>query len=313
MISYDDIKNHPKAHRTFTSLDKAEFEKLLIEFAKAWEEYVKGNYTKEQERQRKPGGGRKPKLDKLEDKLFFILFHFKTYPLQEVLGFLFGLSQGQANEWIHKLSEVLKMALGQAMLLPERDPKKLEEVLAECEMFEFIIDGTEREIQRPTDKEAQKEYYSGKKKRHTCQNNLIVDTGSRKVQFLSLTYEGKKSDKNICDEEGYTFPDNSVLFKDKGFQGYEPENVIAFQPKKKPKGEKLSAADKLINSIISSTRITVEHIISGVKRCRIVKDIFRNTKEGFADLVMEIACGLHNFRAECRYSAPSGDLLQIEF
>jgi hypothetical protein len=34
------------------------------------------------------------------------------------------------------------------------------------------------------------------------------------------------------DEEQYTFPENSTLQKDKGFQGYEPENVITYQPKK---------------------------------------------------------------------------------
>lgn len=31
-----------------------------------------------------------------------------------------------------------------------------------------------------------------------------------------------------------------------------------------------------------------------------VKDVFRNTRDKFADLVMEIACGLHSFRMVCR-------------
>ena len=35
---------------------------------------------------------------------------------------------------------------------------------------------------------------------------------------------------------------------------------------------------------------------------RIVKDLFRNTKEQYDDLVMEIACALHNFRVDCRRS-----------
>jgi len=30
----------------------------------------------------------------------------------------------------------------------------------------------------------------------------------------------------------------------------------------------------------------------------IVKDVLRNTKEGFSDLIMVIACGLHNFRSK---------------
>ena len=55
----------------------------------------------------------------------------------------------------------------------------------------------------------------------------------------------------------------------------------------------------------------VEHVIAGVKRCRIVKDVLRLTKEGVADLVMEIACGLHNLRVSCRYPLPVFDLLNL--
>ena len=44
----------------------------------------------------------------------------------------------------------------------------------------------------------------------------------------------------------------------------------------------------------------VEHALSGVKRSRSVKDVLRNTKEGIADLVMLIACGLHNLRVRYR-------------
>jgi hypothetical protein len=49
---------------------------------------------------------------------------------------------------------------------------------------------------------------------------------------LSQTYEGTYHDKAICDEEHYVFPENSTLQKDRGFQGYEPENVLTYQPKK---------------------------------------------------------------------------------
>ena len=55
-----------------------------------------------------------------------------------------------------------------------------------------------------------------------------------------------------------------------------------------------------MNHLISKARITVEHVISGVKRCRIVKDVFRNTREAYDDLVMKIACGLHNYRTRHR-------------
>ena len=70
---------------------------------------------------------------------------------------------------------------------------------------------------------------------------------------------------------------------------------------KKPKGKPLSDADKMLNHSISNVRVRVEHAIAGTKRCRIAKDIIRNTKAGVSALVMEIACALHNLRVEYRY------------
>jgi hypothetical protein len=62
---------------------------------------------------------------------------------------------------------------------------------------------------------------------------------------------------------------------------------------------------KLLNRILSGVRVRVEHTLAGVKRCRIVKDVLRSTKEGVSDLVMEIACGLHNLRVTYRHSLPA--------
>ena len=67
------------------------------------------------------------------------------------------------------------------------------------------------------------------------------------------------------------------------------------------RGSFLSAADRLSNRLIASARIVVEHVIAGIKRCRIVKEVLRNTKHGFSDLVMQIACSLHNLRTDFRY------------
>jgi hypothetical protein len=134
-------------------------------------------------------------------------------------------------------------------------------------------------------------------------NNLIVDLEERLVRYLSQTYAGRIHDKRICDEEDDTFPPGCVLFKDTGFQGFEPNCVSTYQPKKKPRGQELTPEDKAENKRISSIRILVEHVIASVKRCRIVHDVFRNTTAHFDDLVMEIACGLHNFRATLRYVA----------
>lgn len=303
MLSYHLLKQHPRVLRAFTSLDPEEFELLLIPFAQAWEAYVNRHYINKKSRKRRYGGGRKPTLLAIEDKLLFILFYFKVYPLQEVIAFFFGMSQGRANEWIHKLSTILEIALGKAQCLPERDPNNLEQVLALCTAVDFMMDGTERPVHRPQDSIEQKDQYSGKKKKHTVKNNLIGDVDELLVRYLSETYPGRTHDKRICDAEDLSFPPEIGMFQDTAFQGYKPPGVHIYQPKKKPKGKELTEEEKAENKIISSIRIRIEHIISGVKRCRIVKDIFRNTKRYFADQVMEIACGLHNFRTTFRYNA----------
>jgi hypothetical protein len=163
MLSYHRLQHSPRALRTFTGLDKAEFETLLRSFEHAWNMYVYEHHIQQTSRKRRLGGGRKARLLSMEDKLLFILFYFKVYPLQEVIAFLFDMSQGRANEWIHKLSIVLKQALGDAMCLPERHPQNLEQVLALCVSVDVIIDGTERRTHRPTDADMQKTRYSGKK------------------------------------------------------------------------------------------------------------------------------------------------------
>ena len=66
--------------------------------------------------------------------------------------------------------------------------------------------------------------------------------------------------------------------------------------KKKPPRGKLTAKEKQTNRKLASIRVRVEHALAGVKRSRIVKDVFRNTKDGASDSVMEAACGLHNLR-----------------
>jgi hypothetical protein len=300
IITYDQVKDKPKLLRAMTGLDQTEFEELLAPFGVAWEDHAQETTLPEQDRQRQPGGGRKPALKIIADKLLFILYYFKTYPLQEIIGFEFGMGQAQACEWIHALSAILKQALVSLKQLPERSPTQLAAKLAKSGETKFAIDGTERKIQRPKDDIEQTKYYSGKKRTHTVKNDIIVTLKSREVKYLSQTHEGKKNDKKICDEEQPTFPSGSMLYQDAGFQGYEPAGVKTVQPKKKPRGRELSAKNKQRNRRISKVRVVVEHVIAGVKRCRIVKDILRNTKDKFDDLVMEIACGLHNFRTTRR-------------
>jgi hypothetical protein len=236
-------------------------------------------------------------LPTLEDKLFFMLVYLKTAPLQVVQGALFGMPQPVANKWIHRLLPLVNQALAALDALPARTVAELE--LDPDKAGLYLHDGTERPINRPSAAADQTTYYSGKKKHHTVKNNVIID-GDCKIIFLTDTVEGKKHDKKLADEAGYTLPAGSVLVQDTGFQGFALDEVVILQPTKKPRGKTLSALAKAINRWISSLRMRIEHAIGGVKRYRIVKDKLRNWKKGIRDLVFETCCGLHNLRLNFR-------------
>ncbi|WP_396133410.1 transposase family protein [Acaryochloris sp. 'Moss Beach'] len=303
-MSFEELQDKPRVLQSLTSINVHEFAALMVSFKAAWEAFVQETFQREG-RKRAYGGGRTAHLRSLEDKLLFILVYFRLYPTQEVQGFLFGMSQAQANEWIHRLSGVLNQALGHEKQLPEREPANLKAVLDVCPSLEFMIDGTEHPINRPKDKKDCKTYYSGKKKAHTVKNNIISERGG-KVLFLSDTYEGKKHDKKIADEEGYQFPEGSQLWQDTGFQGFAPVGVSIKQPKKKPQKAELTDPQKEENRQVSKVRVEVEHQIGGIKRCQIVVQKFRNWVDHYVDDVMETACGLHNFRLTHRRGKTTG-------
>jgi hypothetical protein len=69
---------------------------------------------------------------------------------------------------------------------------------------------------------------------------------------------------------------------------------------KKPRGRELTEREKRAHRKLSRIRVRVEHAIAGMKRRRIVHDVFRNKKSELSDLSMEVACGLHNLRVNHR-------------
>jgi hypothetical protein len=237
MITYTQLKEKSKEFLAATGLKPDEFERLQPAFARQYENRYPADKTiKGQHRQRQRGGGVKGVLAKLEDKLLFILIYQKTYPLQTMQGLQFGLSQPQVNEWVHRLRPILDQALAELGMIPVRDPQAVaSDPLVNEGGADLVIDGTERRRQRPKDAQQQRQAYSGKKKSHTDKNILLANAQTTKVVYLSPTQVGKTHDKKMVDQQPITYPTGATLGKDNGFQGYEPEGVVTYQPKKSPK------------------------------------------------------------------------------
>jgi len=233
MLKYEELKKNKKQFLALTGLTVEEFEKLLLVFIRVYERKHPPDKTlKDKKRKRRVGGGRGSEIKSHEQKLLFTLVYHKSYPLQELMAVLFGMDQGQVNRWIHRLLPVVKDALDEMGVLPEREPSKFaKHERAKGNSAELIIDGVDRRRQRPKDKEKQKLHYSGKKT-HSDKNVVIVNANNKRIGYLSTTYAGKVHDKKIVEQEKISYPRKTTLYKDTGFQGYEPRAVKTRQPKK---------------------------------------------------------------------------------
>jgi DDE superfamily endonuclease len=125
---------------------------------------------------------------------------------------------------------------------------------------------------------------------------VLLINAALTILFLSETYPGSTHDKRIADATPYPLPAGSRLLQDLGFLAFTLDHVETIMPTKKPRGRALTRKQKAANRRIARRRVRIEHVNSSVKRCRIVHDTFRLRKAGIRDLVMEVCCGLHNFR-----------------
>lgn len=292
------FKNDRLMH-ALTGMSAEEFTGLLSEFEKVWETTRLRKYHSNPKRERKPGGGKKGFLKTSTEKLFFILFYYKCYPTYDLASFLYACDRSAACRRQQQLSTLLERTLKRKLVLPKRQMRSVEDFLkAFPEAKEVFIDGTERPIQRPKDKERQKANYSGKKKRHT-RKNIIISTKKKRIGFLSKTVEGKTSDITILRATAPVrfIPPNIKTHIDLGFKGLDteyPKHRISI-PAKKPRIRDLTETQKAQNKKKSGVRVLVEHAIGGIKRLGIVSHVFRNKKEGFDDQAMLISSGLWNY------------------
>lgn len=234
MLEYKRLKRDRRQLLALTGLTHKEFAALHQVFRTAYENvYSKDKTAEGKSRKRQVEGGRKGQLRTTEQKLLFSLVYQKTYPLQALLGEVFGLSQSRVNRWIHRLLPILQQALDDLGVLPSREPRAFARQERVCqETPELIIDGTDRRRQRPKNPEKQALHYSGKQKTHSDKNVVVVNAKTKRVGYLSQTYTGKTHDKKIVDTEPIRYPPGTILYKDTGFQGYAPKVQQSHQPKK---------------------------------------------------------------------------------
>ena len=89
MLRIDQALRSDRVLKALTGLSIVEFIDLTDRFAPVLARHRQPDPSPA--RQRRPGGGRKPRLATVEDTLFFILFYVKCYPTFDVAGVLFDV------------------------------------------------------------------------------------------------------------------------------------------------------------------------------------------------------------------------------
>ena len=295
-MNHSDISKKPKQFLSLTSLEVEEFEVLLEHFGPRWERYYRWHTLEGKHRVHpalKEHGN--AVLQGTAQKLFFLLAYLKTNSLQEHQAASFGVSQPKVSCIARTLLAILDETMKGMGLSPCRDGESLHRQLAGHKDKVFSYDGTERGIERNGDQGAQEEEYSGKNHGHKVKNLQLCDD-AQYVHYLSPTFPGSSHDKAIANEFPIVLPQGSVLRQDLGFVGHAPVGVTIEQPFKKPKNGELSFSQKIFNKMLAATRVVVEHANSGIKRLRMVKETIRIHSTKVRDMLMAVACALHNFR-----------------
>ena len=233
------------------------------------------------------GGGRNPSLC-IEDLLLMTLKYYREYPTFSSLGLIFGIDKSNAFRWIIKIENMLTNIFENIINIEVKCDdfnKKGKEIT----VSEKLVDVTECTIQRPKNSELQVYYYSGKKKKHTIKIQLIVDEKTKEI--VSIAFDAgsihdfllfKNTTKNL----------NKLIsfLADSGYQGITNIFKNSMIPKKKSKYNPLNDQDKELNKLISSTRITIEHVNCQLKIFRILSEKYRSRIKTFYKRVILICC-----------------------
>ena len=230
--------------------------------------------------ERRKLGGRKPNLN-IEDTLLMTLTYYRDYPTFFKLGMMFNLDESNAYRWVKWCDNKLEEALSGVIDIRDLD-----------ENSEQLVDVTECTIQRPKVYDIQKEYYSGKKKKHTIKIQLIMNEKNKKI--VSVCFDkGSVHDFNIFKKTTKELPDTLKFLADSGYQGILDYFKNSMTQKKKSKNNPLTDEDKELNTLISSIRIAVEHVNSQLKIFRILSERYRSRINTFYSRFL-IICSFYN-------------------
>ncbi len=299
LLSYDRLSEKQLLFASFTGLTVQQFDDIYEKkITKRYTKHEIQRLSKRKNREREIGAvGRHFKLN-LKNRFLMPLVYYRLYITYTLTGFLFDLDQSNVCRDIQKIESLIRkcVPIPQKTYNITKRLKTPEEVEKYLPGFMAFIDCTEQQIPRPKDNKKRDAYYSGKKKRHTIKNQITVNNRGYILHKIRHK-KGRKHDYDVYKNNHPVIPKQVIIVVDLGYLGIEtdfPEQLFAL-PYKKKRNQFLSQEEKEYNKIHSKKRIIVEHIISRLKKYRIMSDIFRNKLRKY-NRISDIVAGLVNYR-----------------
>jgi hypothetical protein len=295
---YQELHKHEAVFKALTGLRVSEFDRLGADLLPEYEEAEKERLSRPK-RVRDIGGGRNFDLT-VRDQILLTVVWLRKYPTQEVLGYLFGISDTSAGRVINRLLPLLEKTGRATMKMPDpgrKHRRQLSDLLADTPELVVVIDTFEQRVQRHKEHDKADEYFSGKKKQHTLKSQVAINELNGQVVDVADSVVGPTADINLLEQSGLLkrLPEGVGAIGDLAYVGIDklhPSGAAA-APRRKPKGKPRPAEDVAYNRAFSQRRIMVEHTIGRMRRYEAITQTDRHHRQNHTPRVAAIA-GLVN-------------------
>lgn len=216
------------------------------------------------------------------DKILLTLWYLRHHPTFDLLGVQFGISESYACKVYHRYRDILVKVLR----LPSWKR------LLDNDLEAILIDVTEQPIERP--KTHQRDFYSGKKKRHTIKAQLIVCLTTLTILVVACG-KGRTHDFTLLKHTRRGILSSIRKYADSGYQGLQKLLANTILPFKRTKKTPLTPEQNRHNREVARIRIAIEHVNRRCKIFRIVKETYRG-KHKHVGKTWTLVAELVNFR-----------------